>query len=67
MKDRFELALFGLKNLTTGQLPGGEKGHRAGPGAMPGLRSLVLERPVERHEPPARFAGPIRPVISRQY
>jgi DNA-binding NarL/FixJ family response regulator len=67
VKDRFELALFGLKNLTTGQLPGGERGHRASPGAMPGLRSLVLERPVERQEPPARFAGPIRPVISRQY
>jgi DNA-binding NarL/FixJ family response regulator len=67
VKDRFELALFGLKNLTTGQLPGSERGHRAAPGAMPGLRSLVLERPVERHEPPARFGGPIRPVISRQY
>ena len=26
VKDRFELALFGLKNLTTGQLPTGEKG-----------------------------------------
>ena len=28
VKDRFELALFGLKNLTTGQLPVGEKGQR---------------------------------------
>src|SRR5579872_4750088 len=28
VKDRFELALFGLKNLTTGQLPVAEKGHR---------------------------------------
>src|SRR5579885_2412389 len=66
VKDRFELALFGLKNLTTGQLPVAEKGQRAAPGAMPGLRSLVLERPVERHEPPARYSGP-RPVASRQY
>ena len=29
VKDRFELALFGLKNLSTGQLPVGEKGARA--------------------------------------
>src|SRR5450756_515245 len=33
VKDRFELALFGLKNLTTGQLPVGEKGQRLGPSA----------------------------------
>jgi DNA-binding CsgD family transcriptional regulator len=66
VKDRFELALFGLKNLTTGQLPGGEKGARQ-PGAMPGLRSLVLERPsTQQHEPP-RFSSPMRTVITRQY
>ena len=46
VNDRFELALFGLKNLTTGQLPVNEKVQRTGPRAMPGLRSLVLERPV---------------------
>ena len=67
VKDRFELALFGLKNLTTGQLPVGEKGQRAGASSMPGLRSLVLERPVERAEPPARFPTPLRPVVSRHY
>jgi DNA-binding NarL/FixJ family response regulator len=46
--DRFALALFGLKNLTTGNLPVDEKGRRLGASAsaMPGLRSLVLERPV---------------------
>jgi DNA-binding NarL/FixJ family response regulator len=44
VKDRSELALFGLKNLTTGQLPIGEKGH--GATGMPGLRSLVLDRPT---------------------
>jgi len=64
VKDRFELALFGLKNLTTGQLPAGDKNR---PGAVPGLRSLVLDRPNERHEPPTRFAQPIRPIVTRQY
>jgi hypothetical protein len=61
VKDRFELALFGLKNLTTGQLPVNEKGQRAG--AVPGLRSLVLERPADpRPEPPTRFPIPMRPI-----
>jgi DNA-binding NarL/FixJ family response regulator len=68
VKDRFELALFGLKNLTTGQLPVGEKGQRLGASAMPGLRSLVLDRPLEQqraqHEP-QRFGPPLRPVVNR--
>jgi len=64
VKDRFELALFGLKNLTTGHFSTGEKPPRTG--AVPGLRSLVLERaPIDRTEPPARFASPLRPVASR--
>jgi DNA-binding NarL/FixJ family response regulator len=69
VKDRFELALFGLKNLTTGQLPVGEKGQRTGPGSMPGLRSLVLERPNEQRvqqqqqQEPNRFGTPLRPVV----
>src|SRR5208283_2221523 len=50
---RFEMALFGLKNLTTGQIPVGNKGRPAG--AIPGLRSLVLDKPVERTEVPSRF------------
>src|ERR1700756_585446 len=55
VKDRFELALFGLKNLTTGQLPVGEKGQRTGTHIMPGLRSLVLDRPAEqRAQEPTR-------------
>jgi len=65
VKDRFELALFGLKNLTTGQLPPVEKGGRAA--AMPGLRSLVLEKPADRPEAPARFATPMRPPMQRHY
>ena len=68
VKDRFELALFGLKNLTTGQLPVGEKGQRVGASMMPGLRSLVLDRPQEpprvQHEP-QRFGAPMRPIVSR--
>src|SRR5437016_5605434 len=66
VKDRFELALFGLKNLTTGQLPVGEKGQRTSPGLMPGLRSLVLDRPSEqRVQEPVRFSNPPRPVATR--
>ncbi|MGD0496801.1 MAG: response regulator transcription factor [Bryobacteraceae bacterium] len=66
VKDRFELALFGLKNLTSGQLPMAEKGQRAGAPVIPGLRSLVLDRPAERAEPP-RFAAPFRPAFPRHY
>jgi DNA-binding CsgD family transcriptional regulator len=65
VKDRFELALFGLKNLTTGQIPVGDKSHR--PSAMPGLRSLVLDRPLERAEAPTRFPTQLRPMASRHY
>ena len=64
VKDRFELALFGLKNLTTGQLPSTEKGARGGASPMPGLRSLVLEKPADRPEP-SRFATPMRPLAQR--
>jgi DNA-binding NarL/FixJ family response regulator len=68
VKDRFELALFGLKNLTTGQLPVGEKGQRAGASSMPGLRSLVLERTAERAENSTRtFATPLRPIAGGRY
>jgi DNA-binding NarL/FixJ family response regulator len=44
VKDRFELALFGLKNLTTGQSPAGDNAQFAN--SVPALRSLVIERPV---------------------
>ena len=67
VKDRFELALFGLKNLTTGQLPVGEKGQRAPAGSMPGLRSLVLERPAERADQANRFTAAPRPMANRQF
>lgn len=45
VKDRFELALFGLKNLTSTQGPVIEKPARAGQEGLMGLRSLVLEGP----------------------
>ncbi len=64
--ERYTSARLGRRNnLTTGQIPVGDRGHRAS--AMPGLRSLVLERPVERAEPPARFPIPLRPVATRHY
>jgi DNA-binding NarL/FixJ family response regulator len=62
VKDRFELALFGLKNLTAGQHPVGEKRPRAGAGYMPGLHGLVLEKPVESEEASDRFPTPLLPV-----
>ncbi|MEO8595246.1 MAG: response regulator transcription factor [Candidatus Solibacter sp.] len=68
VKDRFELALFGLKNLTTGQLPVGDKGQRVGASLMPGLRSLVLDRPMEPQrvqQEPQRFGPPLRPIVNR--
>lgn len=43
VKDRFELALFGLKNLTTGHGQVPEKRVGANGERVPGLRSLVLE------------------------
>ena len=47
VKDRFELALFGLKNLTTGR--GSEVKGATGSESMPRLRSLVLENPSGQH------------------
>ena len=52
VKDRFELALYGLKNLTAGQ---GSHPPRAGALPLPGLRSLVLEREPERSPPASPF------------
>ncbi len=54
VKDRFELALFGLKNLTTGQGAGVD--HAGDMKTAPGLRSLVLEQAPE--PPAARPASP---------
>ena len=67
VKDPVASALFGLKNLTTGQLPLTEKGARSGATPMPGLRSLVLEKAADRPEPATRFATPMRPLAQRSY
>jgi hypothetical protein len=32
---------------------------------MPGLRSLVLEKPMDRADTPVRFPTPLRPLASR--
>lgn len=66
VKDRFELALFGLKNLTTGQLPSTEKGARIGAGAMPLLHSIVVDKAGDMPQTPAAFVTPMsRPVFQR--
>ena len=55
VKDRFEMALFGLKNLSTGQLPVGERGQPLGASDMPSMRTLVLDRPFEQHQQGSRW------------
>jgi len=65
VKDRFELALFGLKNLTT-QPSQGEDGTRSyaqldGNGFLRGLRSLLLKRPESVEPPGPLAAGGVRP------
>jgi DNA-binding NarL/FixJ family response regulator len=59
VKDRFELALFGLKNLTT-QPAQGEEGQVDGNGFLRGLRSLLLRR-TDSVEPAAPSAAAVRP------
>jgi hypothetical protein len=65
VKDRFELALFGLKNLTTGQLHVSDKGQRPSVTPLPGLRSLVLDKPLDRPDAGPRFPQPIRSLANR--
>jgi two-component system, NarL family, nitrate/nitrite response regulator NarL len=61
VKDRFELALFGLKNLRHGHRTAGEHGQSQ-------LHSLVIGRPLEHAETPTRqFATPLRPTGSTRY
>jgi DNA-binding CsgD family transcriptional regulator len=62
VKDRFELALFGLKNLTAGHAQPSEKPSHLNNAPIPHLRSLVLERPVDRPvaPPPVAAFPPVR-------
>jgi DNA-binding NarL/FixJ family response regulator len=48
VKDRFELALFGLKNLPDGQMQAKENSSQA---PVPSLRSMMLGRPGNRPAP----------------
>ena len=64
VKDRLELALFGLKNLTTGQMP--EKNSSSAT-AMPSLRSLVLDKPAERLQALPRTSAPAPHLVQRSY
>ena len=66
VKDRFELALFGLKNLTQAHLPSTEKKVRAEEGGMPLLHSLVVDRASSAPPSSARFVPPFsRPALLR--
>jgi DNA-binding NarL/FixJ family response regulator len=58
-KDRFELALFGLRNLTTGQFPGGDRTSRQAGNSTPGLRALMVEKPAEKIEAAKHFPIPL--------
>ena len=62
VKDRFELALYGLKNLTNGQFPQRER-DLASADPLAGLQSLIIERPAERHELPSSLPSPGLPMI----
>jgi two-component system response regulator DesR len=54
VKNRFEMALFGLKNLAAGYPQPSEQPSRANNAPIPHLRSLVLERPVVAAFQPVR-------------
>jgi DNA-binding NarL/FixJ family response regulator len=63
VKDRFELALFGLRNLTTGQQPAAPSGQSYGRRSVRGLRSLLMTRreaPVVEVQP--RLAAARSPI-----
>ena len=63
VKDRFELALFGLKNMTTDQFPVGP-GLPASAASTPGLRSPAIETAAEWVESPACRPIPALPVLT---
>ncbi len=64
VKDRFELALFGLKNLSTAPGSAAEKSGNLSAGALQGLRSIVLDK-VAAPVPPAHVA-PVYPMRRAQ-
>jgi len=72
VKDRFELALYGLKNLTAGQgaverkTQISEAAAQSGAHKVPSLRSIVLERLPERPPAPQNPYQFARRVVVRQ-
>lgn len=72
VKDRFELALYGLKNLTAGQgavdrtARPADRAGEAGARTVPSLRSIVLERVPERPPAPQNPYQFARRVVVRQ-
>ena len=64
VKDRFELALFGLRNLTTGQQPEAAPGESRTRRSVRGLRSLLMgRRPDPEPEMRPRLDPRRMPVI----
>jgi DNA-binding CsgD family transcriptional regulator len=51
VKDRFELALYGLKNLTSAQSPADETGHGGRRGPVAGLPTSIMDRTQKRYDP----------------
>jgi two-component system nitrate/nitrite response regulator NarL len=64
VKDRLELALFGLKNLTTGQM---QEKNASPAAALPSLRSLVLDTTANRPQTPPRFNTTAPHLVQRSY
>ncbi len=63
VKDRFELALFGLRNLTTGQQPVAPNGQSYSRRSVRGLRSLLMERrAAPAVEVPPRLSAARSPI-----
>jgi len=64
VKDRFELALFGLRNLTTGEQPPASNGQTYSRRSVRGLRSLLMERRPEPGREVDPHLAPVRSSLS---
>ncbi len=67
VKDRYELAIYGMKNMSRWQTDTGQ-GSAPGSGVAPNLRFIVLEKPAVRSAQAASGAAlntrPIRKIVS---
>jgi len=59
VKDRFELALYGIKNFGSSPGEGSRAGLRPSFGAFAGIRSLLMDKPARREDAPAPNALPV--------